>query len=162
MDNANDDLDGSPPWVRLAWTGLCTLIANGEARNLMDEAPIQAMARGLLMSIAPHLGGDRDTADLGLSALIDAGIGDLTLFHCWATSMPSGFCQIAVIDSRDNLLLGEAALDVMARCCGPGLMPFYRVDLRQLRLSICAGGCRAIGIPTAIANSLRLIAQFPM
>lgn len=96
---------------------------------------MMAMARGLFTTIVPHLTGQDDTADVSLPELAAAGVSDLIMFHWLVTNLPHGFCQIAVVDRRgNNRLLGDAALDVIERY-GPGLRPFYQVDLRQLRLS---------------------------
>lgn len=96
---------------------------------------MMAMARGLFMTIVPHLSSQDDTADVSLPELAAAGVSDLIMFHWLVTNLPHGFCQIAVVDRRGNRLLGNAALDVIERY-GPGLRPFYQVDLRQLRLSV--------------------------
>lgn len=133
MDITNTDLDGSPPWVRLAWVGMRALIGGSAASDIVSEAPMFAMARGLFMAITPHLAADSGTADVSLTALIDAGVGDLTMFHWLTSNLPDGFCQVAVIDRQGNRLVGNAALDCIDRY-GPGLKPFYQVDLRPLRL----------------------------
>lgn len=133
MDITPTDFDGSPPWVRLGWAGMRALIANSEARDIVSEAPMLAMARALFMAITPHLAGDADSADVSVTALIAAGVGDLTMFHWLTTNLPHGFCRIAVVDKKGARLVGDAALDCLERH-GPGLTPFYQVDLRQLRL----------------------------